>query len=73
MISLAVMLLQDARFRFHRIRQSEDGASVIEWAMIAAVVVVAASIIGAVIFNIVQNKSDQLDQCANQPAGTDCG
>jgi len=73
MISLSVMLLQDARFRFHRIRQSEDGASVIEWAMIAAVVVVAATIIGAVIFNIVQNKSDQLDQCANQPAGTDCG
>jgi Flp pilus assembly pilin Flp len=73
MISLAVMLLQDAHFRFRRIRQSEDGASVIEWAMIAAVVVVAASIIGAVIFNIVQDKSNQLDECANQPAGTDCG
>lgn len=73
MISLAVMLFQDAHFRFRRIRQSEDGASVIEWAMIAAVVVVAASIIGAVIFNIVQDKSNQLDECANQPAGSDCG
>ena len=73
MISLAVMLLQDAQFRFRRMRQSEDGASVIEWAMIAAVVVVAASIIGAVIFNIVQDKSNQLDECANQPAGSDCG
>jgi Flp pilus assembly pilin Flp len=73
MISLAVMLLQDAHLRFRRIRQSEDGASVIEWAMIAAVVVVAASIIGAVIFNIVQDKSTQLDECANKPAGTDCG
>ena len=73
MISLAVMLFQDAHFRFRRIRQSEDGASVIEWAMIAAVVVVAASIIGAVIFNIVQDKSSQLDECANQPAGSDCG
>jgi len=73
MIPLAVMLLQEARFRFLRIRQSEDGASVIEWAMIAAVVVVAASIIGAVIFNIVQDKSDQLNECANKPAGTDCG
>jgi Flp pilus assembly pilin Flp len=73
MITLAVMLLQDARFRFQRIRQCEDGASVIEWAMIAAVVVVAASIIGAVIFNIVQDKSGQLTDCANKPAGTDCG
>ena len=73
MISLALLLLQDAHARFRRLRDDESGASVLEWALIAAVVVVAASIIGAVIFNIVQNKSDQLDQCANQPAGTDCG
>jgi len=73
MISLAVLLLQDARARFLRARHQEDGASVLEWALIAAVVVVAASIIGAVIFNIVQNKSTQLDDCANKPAGTACG
>jgi Flp pilus assembly pilin Flp len=72
MISLAVLLLQDARARYRRLRHDEAGASVLEWALIAAVVVVAASIIGAVIFNIVQDKSSQLDNCANQPAGTDC-
>jgi Flp pilus assembly pilin Flp len=73
MISLAVLLLQDARARFRRARQDEAGASVLEWALIAAVVVVAASIIGAVIFNIVQNKSTQLNDCANKPAGSACG
>ena len=72
MISLALMLLQDAHARFRRIRQDEAGATVLEWALIAAVVVVAASIIGAVIFNIVQDKSSSLENCANQPAGTDC-
>jgi len=73
MISLALLLLQDAHARFRRLRDDESGASVLEWALIAAVVVVAASIIGAVIFNIVQNKSTQLDDCANKPAGSACG
>ena len=72
MITLAVMLLQDAHFRFRRIRQSEDGASVIEWAMIAAIVVVAASVIGVVVMRIVTDKSQQLDDCASKPAGSDC-
>jgi Flp pilus assembly pilin Flp len=74
MISFAVLLLQDAHARFRRLRHDDEaGASVLEWAMIAAVVVVAASIIGAVIFNIVNDKSSQLDDCANQPAGSACG
>lgn len=73
MVSFAVLLLQDAHARFRRIRDDEAGASVLEWALIAAVVVVAASIIGAVIFNIVNDKSSQLDNCANQPAGSACG
>jgi Flp pilus assembly pilin Flp len=72
MISFALLLLQDAHARFRRIRQDETGASVLEWALIAAVVVVAASIIGAVIFNIVQDKSGELENCANQPAGSSC-
>ena len=72
MISLAVLLLQDAHARFRRIRRDEAGASVLEWALIAAVVVVAASIIGGVIYKIVTDKSAQLDSCANQPAGGKC-
>jgi Flp pilus assembly pilin Flp len=54
------------------LRRSERGATVLEWALIAAVVVVAASIIGGVIFNIVQTKSNDLQNCANQPAGASC-
>jgi len=70
MISLA--LLHHVHARSRRLRD-EAGATVLEWALIAAVVVVAASIIGAVIFNIVQDKSSHLDDCANKPAGTACG
>lgn len=72
MISFALLMLHDAHARFRRLRQDEAGASVLEWALIAAVVVVAASIIGAVIFNIVQDKSSELENCANRPAGSDC-
>ncbi|MGL5811291.1 MAG: Flp family type IVb pilin [Nocardioides sp.] len=53
-------------------RRSERGASVLEWALIAAVMVVAASIIGAVVYNIVQDKSTELESCANQPVGSRC-
>jgi hypothetical protein len=49
----------------------ELGASALEWAIIAAVVVVAASVIGGVIYNIVETKSEQLQECANQPVGSD--
>ena len=46
------------------------GASALEWAIIAAVVVVAASVIGGVIYNVVDDKTAQLEQCANQPVGS---
>jgi len=46
------------------------GASALEWAIIAAVVVVAASVIGGVIYNVVDDKTTQLEQCANQPVGS---
>lgn len=66
----AIVRAAAARARAYR---SEIGATVLEWALIAAVVVVAASIIGGVIFNIVQDKSSELEDCANQPAGVACG
>jgi Flp pilus assembly pilin Flp len=53
-------------------QRDERGATVLEWALIAAVVVVAASIIAAVIFNIIESKSQDLESCANQPAGSAC-
>jgi len=54
-------------------RRDERGATVLEWALIAAVVVVAASVIAAVIFRIIDNKSADLEACANQPANVECG
>lgn len=75
MIQLGVLLLQHAVDRARSLRARDDldrGASALEWAIIAAVVVVAASVIGGVIFNIVQNKSAALDACANAPVGAAC-
>ena len=48
------------------------GASALEWAIIAAIAVVIASIIGAVIYNVVQKKGTDLQKCADQPVGASC-
>lgn len=74
MIPIAVMLLQDAYYRAQRPRRAERGergASVLEWALIAAVVVVAASILGAIIIKIVTDKGQALEDCANKLGGED--
>ncbi len=55
-----------------QVRRDERGATVLEWALIAAVVVVATSIIAAVIFRIIDSKSQSLEDCANQPANVAC-
>jgi Flp pilus assembly pilin Flp len=52
--------------------RDERGASAIEWAIIAAVAVVMISIVGAVLFTVVGNKSDQISKCASQPVGSQC-
>lgn len=65
MPTFALIMVQGAFARFNRLRRSEAGASVLEWALIAAVVVVAAGIIGAVIIKIVNDKSSQLEQCSD--------
>lgn len=72
MTELAIIMWRGAFARFNRARAEEDGATVLEWALIAAVVVVAASIIAAVIMKIVNDKSTDLESCANQPVGAKC-
>jgi len=73
MIELIVISLRGHLARARRLqREGERGASVIEWALIAAVMVVAASIIGGVIFRIVSDKSSSLETCSKQAAGTQC-
>lgn len=49
----------------------DAGASALEFAIIAAIVVVAASVVGAVIYNVVEARSEQLEDCANQPIGSE--
>jgi Flp pilus assembly pilin Flp len=75
MLTLAVMLLEHARDRARALRADDErelGATALEWAIIAAIVVVAASVIGGVIFRIVQTKGTSLEKCANQPVGSAC-
>ena len=71
MTALAPLLALLVTARRRVVRGARDaGASALEFAVIAAIDVVAASVIGAVIFNVVQDKSTQLDACANQPVGS---
>lgn len=69
--AFAVLVTLTARTTRRVARGARDaGASALEFAIIAAIVVVAASVIGAVIYNIVDTKSTQLEDCANQPIGS---
>lgn len=69
--AFAVLATLTARTTRRVARGARDaGASALEFAIIAAIVVVAASVIGAVIYNIVDTKSGQLEDCANQPIGS---
>jgi hypothetical protein len=76
MLGYGIALVRYARVRARAARAAgpaDLGASALEWAIIAAIVVVAASIIGAVVMQLVRDKSTQLQDCANQPLGSECG
>jgi Flp pilus assembly pilin Flp len=62
-----------ARARVARSTRTADrdlGASAIEWAVISAILVTAAVLIGGVVYSVVRSKSRALETCANQPVGT---
>jgi Flp pilus assembly pilin Flp len=46
-----------------RRHRDDRGASALEWAVISAILVTAAVIIGGVIYNVVQDKSNQIESC----------
>jgi hypothetical protein len=52
--------------------RDERGATVVEWALIAAIVVVAASIIAAVVLRIVDAHAATPVDCAGQPTSVEC-
>ena len=63
--SIARQLFFYARLRADALRARKDnqwGASAIEWAVISAIVVVAAVLIGRAIMELVTNKKDELCQ-----------
>jgi hypothetical protein len=61
------------RVRAVRAEPHKDrGASALEWAIIAAISVVMATVIGAVIYHVVSSKSSDIQNCANQPVNSSC-
>jgi hypothetical protein len=58
--------------RIHEAREGDRGASALEWAIIAAVSVVIATIIGTIIYNVVQSKGSDIQKCANVQPGSNC-
>ncbi len=69
------VLVDVLRGRIATLREDENrdlGASALEWAIIAAISVVIASIIGAVVYNVVKDKGTKLHDCANQAVGASC-
>lgn len=62
-----------ARVRDLRTGDKRDlGASALEWAIIAAIAVVIASIIGVVVYNVVQKKGQDINKCAAQAVSSSC-
>lgn len=56
-----------------RERENRDlGASALEWAIIAAISVVIASVIGAIVYKVVSKKGSDLQNCANKAIGDPC-
>ncbi len=73
MLNIAILILQLSIGRMKEIRRDERGASAIEWAVIAAIAIVAASAIGAVVYNIVTGRAQNIQDCADTAAGgTSC-
>lgn len=64
--ALAVM----SRHRGRR-RRGDHGASALEWAVISAILVTAAVIIGGVIYNVVSDKSDAIEACGSLGANAE--
>ena len=74
MLFLVSVLWDELRSRAQHLQTSgrDRGASALEWAIIAAISVVIATIIGAVVYNVVNNKSSDIEKCGNQPVGSKC-
>jgi Flp pilus assembly pilin Flp len=52
--------------------EKDRGASAIEWAIIAALSVAMAVIIGVVVYNVVNTQKGNISNCANVKPGDSC-
>jgi len=68
--ALAVLSRHRSRAQGSR-RWGDRGASALEWAVISAILVTAAVIIGGVIYNVVSNKSDDIQACGSLGASAE--
>jgi hypothetical protein len=48
------------------------GASALEWAIISAILVTASVLIGGIVFTVVKNKGQDLQDCAATTIGSSC-
>ena len=60
------------RVRRDLLTHRDRGASALEWALIAAVVVVAAALIGAAVYNVISTRAAQVESCGNMGPGETC-
>ncbi len=71
--ALSAVRIKVLRSRARAAGAGDTGASALEWAVISAILVTAAVIIGGIVYNAVQKKGDAIQQCANQGANaTQC-
>lgn len=62
-----------ARVRALRAREEGDlGATALEWAVISAIVITAAVVIGGIIYKIVGDKGKALQNCNVDPSAASC-
>lgn len=74
MVKSANRAFRSMVLRARNSRLSDAGASAIEWAVIAAISILAASVIGTVVYQVVQSKGSSLKDCANVAStGAQCG
>ena len=48
-----------------REKDLDRGATALEWAVISAILVAAAVLVGGIVYTVVQNKSTAIQQCGN--------
>lgn len=54
------------------LRIEERGASALEWAIIAAVAVVVASVVGVAVTSVVRDRTANLEECAAAASTAEC-